>query len=67
MLYFSEQLSDGRYGIYINGELAAYISRPETCKKLVEGLKSKLSEANKAKISEDAKVMMSYQKTKVAS
>lgn len=49
MLYISEQFPDGRYAIYINDEIAAYISCSKICHKIVESLKSQLPEANRVK------------------
>lgn len=59
MLYFSQQLSNGHYGIYINNELTAYVNSPETCKKLIEGLKAKWAEANRIKVTEETSVVTS--------
>ena len=67
MSYFSQQISNGRYGIFIDNELAAFISCPEACKKLVEGLKARLPKHSKVEAIEENDAVMSFKDSKVAS
>ncbi|MEM8677568.1 MAG: hypothetical protein AAGF83_27470 [Cyanobacteria bacterium P01_G01_bin.67] len=46
MVYDSRQLSNGRWGIFINSELIATIGCPDTCQKIVKFLETRLSPKN---------------------
>jgi hypothetical protein len=43
MSYHSEQLKNGRWGIFINSKLIATIGCPDTCKKIIYFLENRLS------------------------
>jgi hypothetical protein len=43
MLYYSKQLQNGRWGIFINNELVASIGCFDTCQKIVQFLENRLS------------------------
>jgi hypothetical protein len=44
MSYHSEQLANGRWGIYINSKLIATIGCQDTCEKIIDFLENRLSE-----------------------
>ena len=67
MSYFSQQLPSGHYGIYINNKLAAYINCPETCQKLVKGLKEKFLEAHGVGAAKEQNIVRSSLDITVAS
>ena len=67
MLFISKKLNDGRYGIYVNSEIAAYISCPKTYQKLVEAIDRQSPEANKIKIIKDTNAAISFHNHKIAS
>ena len=57
MLYISKKLANGRYSIYINNELAAYITCPKVYKKFVEGLSNQSSRAEKVRLAEEISII----------
>ena len=43
MFYYSKQLDNGRWGIFIKNELVATIGCPITCNTIVQSLEARLS------------------------
>ncbi|MBW4534932.1 MAG: hypothetical protein KME09_13435 [Pleurocapsa minor HA4230-MV1] len=43
MSYHSKQLTNGRWGIFINSKLIATIGCPDTCQKIIYFLENRLS------------------------
>ena len=50
MSYHSQQLPNQRWGIFVNNELVASIGCADTCDKIVDFLKSRLSEKNNSSV-----------------
>lgn len=48
MIYSSKLLLDGRYGIFINGELSAIITCPQVYQTFMEALDAKLKQSNES-------------------
>jgi hypothetical protein len=48
MIYSSRLLPDGRYGIFINGELSATITCPKVYKTFMEALDARIKQSKKS-------------------
>ena len=61
-----KQLYRGCYGIYLNGELNAWVGCPN-CEKFVKGFKARLPETNKVEVAKKSNVAMFFQDMNVLS
>lgn len=63
MIYISDRQADGRYAVYIDRELVAYISCPKTYSKIAEFLENRLAQGDLADALPETSTVKSIQNT----